>query len=745
MYRFLPALLIVACWAFSTYSYADSARYFEDSVLFYDKDRDGVSDARDNCPDTYNPHQYDSDGDGIGDICDDDDCGCTSRHQVIYVCQDGKTRRVYCSALSDPNTYCGPCEDKKKKCTECEEDERGNIALCLITSSAMRNIKGRCGDLQNYFNNDGTVKGGNQCGPCNCAMIGDKDTDGDGVCDSLDECPDNALKTKAGMCGCDKYDSDSDWVCDEDDICPGGNDKYDEDGDGVPDFCDKCAGSDDTKDWDKDGIPDGCDACPDSATGDSDGDGICDDEDKCPGGDDNVDDNGNGIPDDCETAKCAVSGNSEYEWIENVKINDYFNETGDNGGYANFTDPTLMFFQGDSLNLWLTPGYIDDVSEISMTIFIDWNGDKDFDDTGERVYDVRSLRERGLGLIVPSYAKPGLTCIRFIANYGRITSSCDPCIDGEVEDYTVMIKDKSCDQTEESFDYHLDASLQGLNDGWGWKGPWRAMVNGNPKSRILQGSLSASNAETNGHKLGVLTYPGTNYSILREFNIENEDIWLSFMYLKKGGSGSADVIFGDNDEKVSINSEGVLHIGDVAGPKLADNVPSYIVVKMQRSGSGHSISAWVNPSASGTLNPDDATKNNDATLTGSINYVTFSFSGADTNQPTDHYIDEIRVGCTDQSVLIADQGGIGPQVSEMSLTIAPNPLSVGDNAGITLSNATFFQGTMKLYTMSGALVLSQDAIAGLNILPTSGLQPGIYVLEIETEIGKVTEKIVVQS
>jgi hypothetical protein len=35
-----------------------------------DRDGDGVPDHLDNCPDVYNPEQYDEDGDGIGDACD---------------------------------------------------------------------------------------------------------------------------------------------------------------------------------------------------------------------------------------------------------------------------------------------------------------------------------------------------------------------------------------------------------------------------------------------------------------------------------------------------------------------------------------------------------------------------------------------------------------------------------------------------------------------------------------------------
>ncbi len=712
--------------------------------LWGDKDADGIYDDRDNCPDTYNPHQDDSDDDGIGDVCDSDDCGCDNEHQMIYVCQDGKTRRVYCSALSDDNTYCGPCEEKEPTCNECEADEDGDITLCIIKPTKMISVKGDCDDVASYFNADGTLKSDIECGQCACEMIGDTDSDGDGVCDSLDECPDNPLKTEAGMCGCDKYDTDGDWVCDEDDICPGGNDKYDSDGDGVPDFCDQCEGHDDNGDWDNDGIPDGCDACPDSATGDSDGDGVCDDEDICPGGDDKKDANGDGIPDDCETSKCLASGNSEFEWIQDVKINDWFNLTNDNGGYAEFSDPALMFFPGDSIKLWLTPGYVDNVAELSYAIFIDWNGDGDFDDEGERVYDTRSLRERGRDMVIPPYAKPGNICARFIVSYGRISSACDPCIDGEVEDYTLIIKGQSCDQTSESFDYPLDRSIQGLTGGEGWSTHWAAMVSGNAKSSILQGSLSASNIVTSGQKLGILTPANTNYMIRREFGLSSEDVWMSFTYLR-GGQGSLDISLGANDEKISINSDNILMLGDMVGPIISSTSPSLVVLKISRSAGQHRISAWVNPSSTARLDASTASVGTDVTLSADITDVIFSFSGTDAVTSADHYLDEVRLSCSSDGIMNNSSTGTSVDPVGMQITVAPNPISLGANAGITLSNASFYTGTLRLFDMAGTMVLSQEAVSGLNIVPTSALQPGIYVLEIVTDGGSVTSQLVIQS
>jgi len=89
------------------------------------------------------------------------------------------------------------------------------------------------------------------------------DSDGDGVPDYLDKCPDTPKGVKVDKDGC-PVDSDGDGVPDYLDKCPGTPagvkvDKdgcpLDSDGDGIPDYLDKCPGTPSGVKVDKDGCP----------------------------------------------------------------------------------------------------------------------------------------------------------------------------------------------------------------------------------------------------------------------------------------------------------------------------------------------------------------------------------------------------------------------------------------------------------------------------------------------------------
>lgn len=102
------------------------------------------------------------------------------------------------------------------------------------------------------------------------------DTDGDGIPDGEDKCPNKAGTAKYG--GCPVPDTDGDGINDEEDKCPSqaGTAKYngcpipDTDGDGINDEEDKCPSQAGTAKYGGCPIPD------------SDGDGINDENDRCP-------------------------------------------------------------------------------------------------------------------------------------------------------------------------------------------------------------------------------------------------------------------------------------------------------------------------------------------------------------------------------------------------------------------------------------------------------------------------------
>ena len=143
-----------------------------------------------------------------------------------------------------------------------------------------------------------------------------EDPDADGLCNPIctvgDPCDDGDACTTGEV-----YDSNCD--------CTGGT-LPDADGDGVCDSIDQCPGQDDaligTACDDGDGCTEGelydanCN-CLGGVLLDADGDGVCDLNDVCPGGDDSIDSNNNGVPDDCDPSCVDVLSELDFPVIVN--------------------------------------------------------------------------------------------------------------------------------------------------------------------------------------------------------------------------------------------------------------------------------------------------------------------------------------------------------------------------------------------------------------------------------------------
>jgi len=205
----------------------DECRILRDEA---NSDEDPYPDSEDFCDTTVSVNDQgafenlDTDGDLMGDVCDNDDDN------------DG--------VMDANDSY--PLDP-----TMCQDLDGDDCDDCSVGTDGF-------GPLADFdMSNDGP------------------DADGDGICDLSDACPFDA-----------DNDADGDGVCGDVDNCPSiyNPDQLDSDGDGMGDVCDTCP-FDADNDADNDGVCGDIDNCPSIANpdqADSDGDSIGDVCDSCP-------------------------------------------------------------------------------------------------------------------------------------------------------------------------------------------------------------------------------------------------------------------------------------------------------------------------------------------------------------------------------------------------------------------------------------------------------------------------------
>ncbi len=136
---------------------------------------------------------------------------------------------------------------------------------------------------------------------------------------------------------------------------------------------------------------------------------------------------------------CDVWGNSYYEYIQQVCTNDFSNWSGNNGGYADFTNYSSEMYSNCLHYIYLRPGYTWNSYTSYWKVWIDWNQDGDFSDAGELVVACRNSYGRWYGIHVPADASPGATRMRVAMKYGGYPQPCGSVGYGEVEDYTIYV------------------------------------------------------------------------------------------------------------------------------------------------------------------------------------------------------------------------------------------------------------------------------------------------------------------
>ncbi|MCZ4317835.1 M4 family metallopeptidase [Aequorivita viscosa] len=139
---------------------------------------------------------------------------------------------------------------------------------------------------------------------------------------------------------------------------------------------------------------------------------------------------------------CTSNGNNTNdEYIDRVQLGSINNLSGNNGGYADFTSMSTTLAKGSSNTITITPRWTGRKYREAYRVWIDYNQDGDFNDSGEQVYSRSRTTSTSISgsFTVPSSALSGATRMRVSMKYNSNPSSCETFSYGEVEDYTVII------------------------------------------------------------------------------------------------------------------------------------------------------------------------------------------------------------------------------------------------------------------------------------------------------------------
>ncbi|TDP60275.1 reprolysin-like metallopeptidase [Flavobacterium dankookense] len=139
---------------------------------------------------------------------------------------------------------------------------------------------------------------------------------------------------------------------------------------------------------------------------------------------------------------CASKGNSTAdEYINRVQLGSINNLSGNNAGYGNFTALSTNLTRSTSNTITITPAWTGTVYSEGYRVWIDYNQDGDFADTGEQVFNRTRTTATPISgsFTVPATALIGQTRMRVSMKYNASPTSCETFSYGEVEDYTVNI------------------------------------------------------------------------------------------------------------------------------------------------------------------------------------------------------------------------------------------------------------------------------------------------------------------
>ncbi|MBP4137980.1 M4 family metallopeptidase [Flavobacterium geliluteum] len=139
---------------------------------------------------------------------------------------------------------------------------------------------------------------------------------------------------------------------------------------------------------------------------------------------------------------CTSQGNSTAdERIGKVVLGTINNTSTGTAGYENFTAISTNLTQGVANTITITPTWTSTIYNEAYAVFIDYNKDGDFSDSGETVWTRTASKTTPVSgsFTIPATASLGTTRVRISMKYNAIPTACETFSYGQVEDYTINI------------------------------------------------------------------------------------------------------------------------------------------------------------------------------------------------------------------------------------------------------------------------------------------------------------------
>ncbi|MBK8954119.1 MAG: fibronectin type III domain-containing protein [Saprospiraceae bacterium] len=150
---------------------------------------------------------------------------------------------------------------------------------------------------------------------------------------------------------------------------------------------------------------------------------------------------------------CAAGGsNADNGYIDFVGLGSISRTSGNDGGYYDATSMSTNLQASGSYTISLSPGYPGVKKKVYFRVYIDYNRDGDFTDTGEKAVQTtyNNFGNKSVSFIVPGTASPGKTRMRVIMSTTGQQTSCSNYASGETEDYSIILMAAPIQKIEET-------------------------------------------------------------------------------------------------------------------------------------------------------------------------------------------------------------------------------------------------------------------------------------------------------